>query len=1145
MSNDDDALANPYPGLRPFQADETHLFFGRDTQTAELLRRLQSSRFLAIVGTSGSGKSSLVRAGMLQGLFGGLLAGGSHWRVVDMRPGTNPIGNLAAALDRPGALRDEGCSAEHSFTDATLRRSDFGLVQAVREARLGPRERVLVLVDQFEELFRALNDGAGQHVDDDAIAFVQLLLAAAQQQALPIYVALTMRSDFLGECARFRDLPEAISDGQYLIPRLTRDQLREAITGPAAVHGVALSDRLVDRLLNDLGGNPDQLPILQHALMRTWDLWLQNPAHGQTIDLHDYERIGGMAHALSLHADEVLASLGDGPTGAPARPRRVAECLFKALATIGPGGQEVRRFASVQSVADIAGVPADAVIAVVEAFRAPGSSFLMPPVGEPLSAATDIDISHESLIRNWTTVRGWLAEEAESQRRYERLSSTAALHAQGQAGLLPGPDLSRALAWRERQRPTAAWAHRYDGDYAQTMDFIDDSAARAASDERVSAGRNRAVMAALVLSLFVALGLSLNWIAGEYARRSDLEFTAHGAMQRIELARDLKTAYDQQGSAVDAETCEALGARIDSNRDAIDTSAAGLGAAPQEHALRPVYNLLCDRRAASKAVTDWFDPFFAFTETLARGEIEKAEELARQLGDDFLRLPALVLLDAKKGLQFPGLGRERQDLTRLHEALVGVMAKVHADYRETGQLDSDRCSDILVVINGSPGWAHLSDIAGWLCEPEDQIRENYFHISGLMLEGDVAGAQARNDEGAMDRSLDPPVEALRAAMLDLQAPQDRAERTELVELLDARARRQTDGIFSASARNAAFRHPVHQHIASKLQTSPGALKKEEEWLLHAYRQLGQDREYRERVLRGEALQDMATDPPSTPDPPSPPERPAIEGVPVFYTEMVRRAAEHESADWVGQLADNAGTYGPSLLILVSWPAWGAWRQRLRRRGTAIAARPGALRRALAAVIDSGIALVASLAVGHASREIFFSGWMYGVHMPYGLIDWGSVLLGVVAGCSYLLFGDALQLRHQRSLGKIAFHLRPVRVGAGGAAGHITLSVALRRGAIMALFVSPLMLLVLLGVTTYDNGFLRELAAYFVFPLLLLYWLPMALMRDGRTWSDRWSGTSVIDAESDGSFRVDAPPRYLETIPATAVTSGPGSSAPAA
>ena len=138
---------------------------------------------------------------------------------------------------------------------------------------MAPYESLLVVVDQFEELFRFKQQAQSLEAEDEAAAFVKLLLAAVGQRDVPIFGVLTMRSDFLGDCTQFRDLPEALNNSQYLIPRLTRDQLRRAIEGPVAVGGGAIAPQLTNRLLNDVGDNPDQLPILQHALMRTWDHW--------------------------------------------------------------------------------------------------------------------------------------------------------------------------------------------------------------------------------------------------------------------------------------------------------------------------------------------------------------------------------------------------------------------------------------------------------------------------------------------------------------------------------------------------------------------------------------------------------------------------------------------------------------------------------------------------------------------------------------------------------------------------------------------------------------------------------------------------------------------------------------------------------
>lgn len=281
-----------------------------------------------------------------------------------------------------------------AITEAILRRGSLGLVEVVRQANLLPEENLLVLVDQFEELFRVEHGAKSQDGENEKAAFVKLLLAVKSQGELPIYVVLTMRSDYLGDCAQFWDLPEAINDGQYLIPRLTREQRRVAITGPVAVGGAAITPRLVDRLLNDVGDDPDQLPILQHALMRTWDNWQEDQRANEPLDLRHYEAIGGLATALSRHADEAYDELPDAG-------RKLAEQLFKCLTEKGPDNREIRRPLTVRDICAVTKAEEREVITVIEAFRRPGRSFLMPPAEVALTADSLIDISHESLIRNW------------------------------------------------------------------------------------------------------------------------------------------------------------------------------------------------------------------------------------------------------------------------------------------------------------------------------------------------------------------------------------------------------------------------------------------------------------------------------------------------------------------------------------------------------------------------------------------------------------------------------------------------------------------------------------------------------------------------------------------------------------------------
>src|SRR5262245_54973466 len=490
-------LINPFPGLRPFEFEESHLFFGRDGQSEQLIAKLAATRFLAVVGTSGSGKSSLVRAGLLPALYSGYMPGaGSGWRMALMRPGNDPLGNLAQALNEPGVFGsdDEANRAlQIAITEAALRRGSRGLVEAVQQANLPTTENLLVVADQFEELFRVEQGAQDAGHENDRAAFVKLLLEAKQrrEEGPNIYVVLTMRSDYLGDCAQFWDLPETINEGQYLIPRLTREQRREVITGPIFVGGAEATSRLINRLLNDVGDDPDQLPILQHALMRTWDEWQEKrlkvkvdgserwhrEAHaGEGLDLCCYEAIGGMADALSLHADEAFNELPDD------RHRVVAEKIFKSLTEKGPDNREIRRPATLAVSCAVADANEVEVKQVIETFRAPGRSFLMPPVDKKLTAESLIDISHESLMRNWQRLNEWVEDEARSARIYRRLAETAALHQENKAGLWRDPDLQLALDWQTAARPNQHWAERYDKGYEAAIAFLEKSAAQRAAD---------------------------------------------------------------------------------------------------------------------------------------------------------------------------------------------------------------------------------------------------------------------------------------------------------------------------------------------------------------------------------------------------------------------------------------------------------------------------------------------------------------------------------------------------------------------------------------------------------------------------------------------------------------------------------------
>ena len=457
---------NPFPGLRPFTQEEDYLFFGREEQTLELLQRLGSQRFVAVVGSSGSGKSSLVRCGLLSELLGGrMLEAGAAWEIAVTHPGGNPLALLTEAL-LDADLYDR--EAEHVGENllATLSRSHFGLVESVKQAGLGEGTNFLLVVDQFEEIFRFHE--AGQRQQEAANEFVSLLLEAVAQKDVPIYVVLTMRSDFIGECGQFEGLAEMVNRGEFLIPRLTREQYKRVIDGPIKVAGGQIAPRLLQRLLNDLGQQADQLPCLQHALMRTWNVWAAR-GDADALDLDDYQRVGRMSQALSLHADEIYESL------ASDRQRDLCRGLFQALTVEESNSRGIRRPQRLGRLCQILEVPAEELRPIIDAYRQSGVTFLMPSPEVALTDPTIIDISHESLMRVWTRLRQWVEEETQAAGIYHRLSESADLHQQGKAGLYRDPELGIALAWRESKRPNIAWAERYRPGFPTAMEFLESS----------------------------------------------------------------------------------------------------------------------------------------------------------------------------------------------------------------------------------------------------------------------------------------------------------------------------------------------------------------------------------------------------------------------------------------------------------------------------------------------------------------------------------------------------------------------------------------------------------------------------------------------------------------------------------------------
>jgi energy-coupling factor transporter ATP-binding protein EcfA2 len=358
---------SPFVGLRPFESTEALLFFGRREQTTELLQLLHRTHFLAVVGSSGCGKSSLIRAGLIPKLKGGFLVDGrDSWRTAAMKPGNQPLESLATALLE---LNGEELSQAdvNEFVDLIRLSGGQAIIRRLTPLLERSDVNLLLLVDQFEEIFRfgVQTDKPEQRAE--ATDFVSIILGLAQQRKLPIYVVMTMRSDFLGDCDAFYGLPEAMNQSQYLVPRLTREQRREAVEGPIQLYGETIAPRLLDRVLNDVSEDSDQLPILQHVLLRTWEHWQKK--HEGPIDIPNYEAVGTVSGALSIDADKALEGMDD-------EDLEITKRLFQSLTDMDAKNRRIRRPAHLSEIEKTTGASREKIMEIVERFRSGGRSFL-------------------------------------------------------------------------------------------------------------------------------------------------------------------------------------------------------------------------------------------------------------------------------------------------------------------------------------------------------------------------------------------------------------------------------------------------------------------------------------------------------------------------------------------------------------------------------------------------------------------------------------------------------------------------------------------------------------------------------------------------------------------------------------------------
>jgi formylglycine-generating enzyme required for sulfatase activity len=530
---------SPYPGLRPFEVEEWSIFFGRERMIDDVIERLAAHHLVMIHGSSGSGKSSLVRAGVLPKLARQHLRAGARWQTCSIRPSGGPLWNLAKEF-----ARLEGSGEDVERVGQIL--GQFNRPKATLSAVAGSLkslkgQRLCILVDQFEELFRFERETSRE----EAELFVDLLVrsneatesdadtTAPDGQVAAVHIVVTMRSEFLGECARFNGLAEAINRTQYLVPRMDRDGLIRAIRRPALLYGGEVGLEFAERLIADVGGREDELPLIQHGLMYIWNAAAAKAQPGNKIVLEaaPLEAAGGLASLLSGHADAVVDE------AAPDPERRYAvERLFRALTDLNVEGQAIRRPQAFRDLVAVTEVGADKLREIIDALRRDGVSFLTPYSPQPIAEGTPIDISHEALIRCWKRLAdpqdGWLKREFDDGLIWRSLLVEAKGFEANKRRILSPATTEERWSWWQERGLNGPWAERYGGNFKLVGDLIDAS--------RHSAWRRRQLQRA-----FIGLLLLISCAGAAYAIATNqvrLELLADLYLRRTVLALEKERA---------------------------------------------------------------------------------------------------------------------------------------------------------------------------------------------------------------------------------------------------------------------------------------------------------------------------------------------------------------------------------------------------------------------------------------------------------------------------------------------------------------------------------------------------------------------------------------------------------------------------
>ncbi|HEX8707963.1 MAG TPA: TIR domain-containing protein [Pyrinomonadaceae bacterium] len=498
---------SPYRGLQTFDEEHADFFFGRDADIQRLLEKLKTTRFLAVLGSSGSGKSSLVRAGLIPALKNGVLPESETWTIRVFTPTAHPLAALAGNLLRLYPQQAMSRTLDELGADERTLHLAVSLAFAEQPAAA----RIVWVVDQFEEIFTLCSD------ERERTQFLANLLYAAFIPGGRNVVLLTLRADFYQKCAAYTELSARIAEHQFLVSPMDEENLKQAIEEPAWQTGLEFEQGLVETILDDVENQPGALPLLEHALLELWER-----RRGQMLTLEAYRESGGVQGAIAKRADTIYDSFSP-------EQQMIVRRIMLRLTQPGEGTEDTRRRATMGELI----TRSDESQAVEEVAQTMATARLLTSGTDEQPGEQTIDVSHEALIRGWPKLRKWIEEDRAGLRILRRLTEAARewQTARDESLLYRGARLAQAVEWRERNETALNELER---------EFLDTSLAARQAIER----RRRRIVLALAAGLVMAVALAglaiFQWRrADEQAQVAHSRQLAAESLSKIENDPDL------------------------------------------------------------------------------------------------------------------------------------------------------------------------------------------------------------------------------------------------------------------------------------------------------------------------------------------------------------------------------------------------------------------------------------------------------------------------------------------------------------------------------------------------------------------------------------------------------------------------------